>query len=257
MDDTAPTPPSARREPPHLWATVLAALGPAAILMLPLGALGSRWGWWHYTRGFGIVGAGLVLALAACIGSGIGLLAARRRDLRRDLPRIRFAGATGLAAFVLLGVQPGGDPFAPPIHDISTDLTDPPELVALLELRGDDANPLVRTARMDAMQIEAYPWVQPLVLDAPPDEVLEAAAFLGEEMGLEIVSRSALRGTIEAVATTFWFGFKDDVVIRVTAEAGGTTVDMRSVSRVGESDLGTNADRIGAFLERLAEDIAR
>ena len=247
--------PAGPTRPPRLWATVLAGLGPAAILALPIGALGSRWGVWHYTRGLAIIGAGLALALVACLGSVIGLLLARRRDLSRDLSRIRFAGATGLATFVLLGIQPGGDPFAPPIHDISTDFTNPPELIALREHRGEDANPLVRTAAMDAMQIEAYPWVQPLVLEAEPDAVFEAAAFLAEEMGLDIVSRSPLRGVIEAVATTFWFGFKDDVVIRVRGDAGMTTVDVRSVSRVGRSDLGTNADRIGEFLERLAESV--
>ncbi|HJR53568.1 MAG TPA: DUF1499 domain-containing protein, partial [Gemmatimonadota bacterium] len=57
------------------------------------------------------------------------------------------------------------------------------------------------------------------------------------------------RGRIEATATTPWFGFKDDVVVRIRPEAGGSRVDVRSVSRVGRSDVGTNARRIEEYLE--------
>ena len=71
-------------------------------------------------------------------------------------------------------------------------------------------------------------------------------------MGLAVVNVSAEQGIIEATATTFWFGFKDDVVIRVRASAvGGSVIDVRSVSRFGRSDLGVNAKRVGAILQRL------
>jgi len=248
-------PVAARGGRSRLWTRVLAGLGPAGLIVMPIGALGSRWGLWHYTRGLAIVGAGIALAIVALIGGAIGLLVARRKDMARDVPRLRFALGAGLGTLVLLGMQPGGRLSAPPIHDISTDLDDPPQFVTLPEYRGQDANPLVRSDRTAALQIEAYPWVQPLFLDVSSNVAFQAAAFLAEDMGLDIVDRDLGSGRIEAVATTFWFGFKDDVVIRVTPEPGGSRVDMRSVSRVGQGDLGTNADRIGEFLEALAESV--
>jgi uncharacterized protein (DUF1499 family) len=66
------------------------------------------------------------------------------------------------------------------------------------------------------------------------------------------VAADSSAGRIEATATTPWFGFKDDVVIRVAPDPAGSRVDVRSVSRVGQSDVGTNARRIRAYLARLA-----
>ena len=66
-----------------------------------------------------------------------------------------------------------------------------------------------------------------------------------------MVGRDAKAGTIEAVDTTKWFGFKDDIAIRVRADGAGSRIDIRSKSRVGRSDLGTNARRIRAYAERL------
>ncbi len=82
--------------------------------------------------------------------------------------------------------------------------------------------------------------------------MFEAALAAAEAMGWEIVAAEPGSGRIEAVATTTWFGFKDDVVIRVSDAPGRTKVDVRSVSRVGRSDVGANAERIRAFQERLA-----
>ncbi len=73
-------------------------------------------------------------------------------------------------------------------------------------------------------------------------------------MGWKIVDENQAEGRIEATATTRWFGFKDDVVIRIAPSGGnGSRVDVRSVSRVGRSDVGTNARRIRAFLKKFAE----
>jgi uncharacterized protein (DUF1499 family) len=70
-------------------------------------------------------------------------------------------------------------------------------------------------------------------------------------MGWEIVAADPATGRIEATATTFWYGFKDDVVVRVGAGNGGSVIDVRSKSRVGRSDLGANASRIRTYLEAL------
>ncbi|PZO06409.1 MAG: DUF1499 domain-containing protein, partial [Alphaproteobacteria bacterium] len=73
-----------------------------------------------------------------------------------------------------------------------------------------------------------------------------------EAQGWTIVSQDPATGTLSATATTFWFGFKDDVAVRVRAEGAGSVVDVRSTSRVGLSDLGANAARIEAYLSSLA-----
>jgi uncharacterized protein (DUF1499 family) len=70
-------------------------------------------------------------------------------------------------------------------------------------------------------------------------------------MGWEIVDAQPREGRIEATATTFWFGFKDDVVVRITPLAAGSRIDVRSKSRVGRGDTGTNAQRVRAYLKRL------
>jgi uncharacterized protein (DUF1499 family) len=70
-------------------------------------------------------------------------------------------------------------------------------------------------------------------------------------MGWEIIAADSARGRIEAVATTRWFGFIDDVVVRISEDGSRSRIDVRSVSRVGRSDVGANARRIRAYLDRL------
>ena len=144
----------------------------------------------------------------------------------------------------------------PPIHDITTDTGNPPEFVDILPLRADAPNPAAHEGdSIAAIQRAAYPDVQPLALDLPPDRAFEAALEAARSMGWEIVAAEPDQGRIEATDTTFWFGFEDDVVIRVTPAAGGSRVDVRSVSRVGRSDVGTNAKRIREYLDELRESL--
>ena len=88
-------------------------------------------------------------------------------------------------------------------------------------------------------------------LDLPPARTFDLADRAARKMGWDIVALVPEQGRIEATASTLLFGFKDDVVIRITPEAGGSRVDMRSVSRVGGSDIGANARRIRAFMKEL------
>ena len=139
----------------------------------------------------------------------------------------------------------------PPIHNISTDVADPPQFVAVVALRGDSSNPLELDAETIGLQEQHYSWVTPLHSDAGVAETFTKALGVVKAMGMELVSADARAGLIEATATTFWFGFKDDVAIRVRPAGEGSVVDVRSVSRVGLSDLGTNARRIGEILDQL------
>jgi len=138
----------------------------------------------------------------------------------------------------------------PPIHDITTDMDNPPAFVALARAREAAPNavdyPGIETARQ---QRASYPMLQPLTLAAPMAQVEAAARNLITARSWQLAKISPT--TLEATATTRWFGFKDDVVIRLTDTSDGVRVDMRSASRLGKSDLGTNAERIQDFLEDL------
>ena len=105
-----------------------------------------------------------------------------------------------------------------------------------------------------AQQREAYPDLQPAMLDAPPAEAFERALAAVYRMRWQLVQADEPAGRIEATDTTFWFGFKDDVVIRVRPDGGGSRIDVRSLSRVGGGDAGTNAARIREYVETVSAE---
>jgi len=90
-----------------------------------------------------------------------------------------------------------------------------------------------------------------LLLPMPAAQAFTAAVQTAEALGWEVVAADPVAGRLEATDTTFWFGFKDDIVVRIRSQPDGSRVDVRSVSRVGRSDVGTNARRIREFLRRL------
>lgn len=140
----------------------------------------------------------------------------------------------------------------PPIHDISTDLDDPPAFVAVLPLRAAAPNPAAYSgASAAAAQRRAYPHLKPHRMELSPAEAFARAEAAVKGLGWEIVAQEPAEGRIEATVSSFLFGFKDDVVIRVRPDGIGTVVDVRSKSRLGRGDLGANAARIDRFLARL------
>jgi uncharacterized protein (DUF1499 family) len=205
------------------------ALGLAilAVLMLLVSGPGVRIGLWPFIAGI----------LALPVAGLIGLVAAVLALVGLSRPQFRQAGVAGLALALLMGAIAASVPTAaylkarsvPPINDISTDPKEQTEL-----------------------QRTAYPDIQPLRLAVAPNIAFERAKGAIEEMGWQIAREDPSAGRIEAVATTFWFGFKDDVVIRVAADGTGSRIDIRSKSRVGKGDLGTNAQRIRAYQKRLS-----
>lgn len=143
----------------------------------------------------------------------------------------------------------------PMIHDITTDTENPPIFVSVLALRKDAPNSAIYGGpEIAAQQHAAYQDIRSLVSDIPPAQAYERARSVARQMCWKIVDENQAEGRIEATAITRWFGFKDDVVIRIAPAAGnGSRVDIRSVSRVGLSDVGTNARRIRTFLKKFAE----
>ena len=136
----------------------------------------------------------------------------------------------------------------PPIHDITTDTADPPMFEAAPALRGDESNPLDLDAEVIAQQRAAYPDLATLQSPRSYATSYNLALTTARKLGWEITREDPNAGFIEAVDTTAIMQFKDDIVIRVRSNAEGSLLDLRSVSRVGVSDLGANAKRIRAFM---------
>ena len=146
-------------------------------------------------------------------------------------------------------IRKGGS--VPPIHDISTDLDNPPVFEAVPGIRAANDNSLELDEKVQAAQSAFYTELAPLSLSGAPADNFAKALAAAEGMGWEIVASDTAKGVIEATVTTTLFGFKDDVIIRLTAANGGTRLDMRSASRAGLSDLGANAARIEAYFAAL------
>jgi len=230
------------------------ALGAAllALAMILASGPGTRAGIWPWQFGLGLVAWAFFAGIAATVASlGLLLLAIAPR-FRVSLWIPLAALAAGLVAVVPPLVLLSQARAVPPIHDITTDMADPPGFAALLEGRRKSSNGADYAGEsIAAQQRRAYADVKPLVVKAPPREVLQSAIDAARSLGWEVVSSDASAGRIEAVDTSTWFGFKDDVVVRVRPEGTGSRIDVRSASRVGESDLGANARRIRRFLSKL------
>ena len=107
------------------------------------------------------------------------------------------------------------------------------------------------------MQREAYPGLRTLVVAESPERTVALSQDVALELGWDVVAVDPVAGRLEASDTTFWFGFTDDIVVRVRGVSDGSEVDLRSTSRVGVGDLGANAARIRAFLDRLSKAVER
>ena len=144
----------------------------------------------------------------------------------------------------------------PVTHNISTDLVDPPMFSQVtLDRRGTGSNPVALDDHKKALHKGAFDDVKTHTFNTTHSHAFAIALELVRDRGWEILVTDPQAGVIEATAETFWFGFKDDVAIRVreNPEAGNVSVDLHSVSRIGQSDLGANAGRIRSFLKDLTE----
>lgn len=242
--------------------TLYAGIG--SILAAGLGALGSGWGLWHFSTGFQMLMAAMGLAaFAVLFGWFIGW---RQKRKGVSAPKmLRWLGmALGLGMIGWLGSFVWQARSVPAIHDISTDLADPPQF-AQLTVRPDnfDQIPGEGDSEMKGMSPQqrwvlihqqAYGDIRSARINQPVSEVMAKAERLAKTRGWDIAVIEPASGRMEATDTTRFFRFKDDVVLRVRATEDGTgsIVDMRSVSRVGVSDIGVNAKRVRSFLADLS-----
>lgn len=223
-----------------------AVAGSAAVAVAPI----------TYRTGVAPEGVALLLLAAGFLVLAISAIVLAVRMARGAGMADRTA-AVALAVALLVGFVPARALLAmvaaPPIHDITTDTENPPRFVAAVALNAPGRTDYGGAALAE-QQRAAYPDLQPVMLpDAPADAFGRALAAV-ERMGWAPLASDPDSLRIEATARTFWFGFEDDVVIRIEAAGeSGSLVDVRSLSRVGVSDLGANARRVRAFLATLAE----
>ncbi|HEX9841410.1 MAG TPA: DUF1499 domain-containing protein [bacterium] len=246
-------------------AVVLALLLAASSAVLEvLGGLGARLGWWHFSFGFQLLRWGARVGAAAVVLALLTLPALLAAGWLRRWPL-----PAGAALSLVLGATTLGLPWlhlqtarsVPPIHDITTDWDDPPAFQALLPLRAGAPNaPDYDGPDTANQQRRFYGDIGPARFREEPPAVFAAVERVAQRLGWRVVAAEPGAGRLEATDTTFWFGFTDDVVVRVRAAAdgaadgaagGGTRVDVRSKSRVGRSDIGTNARRVRRFLHAL------
>lgn len=233
------------------------ALGVLAFSLVPalsaaLAGFGTRGGLWSYGTGFGILRWAAYGGIAVVVLAVAALVLTWRDGTRRGLAAAVLALAIGSVTVGIPWMHLRTARSVPPIHDITTDTGDPPPFDAVVPLRADASNPVEYPGEEVArQQREAYPDIGPAVLDLGYERAFERALATAEEQGWRIVEADAEEGRIEATDRTFWFGFTDDVVVRVTPLGDRSVVDVRSKSRVGRSDVGTNARRIRAYLEDL------
>lgn len=229
-------------------------LGIVALVLLVASGPVTRAGLWSWQAGLRAFSWAAYAGIAA---AGLGLVL----SLLAAVPRWR-PGAWMAVAALCAGVVAAAPPIlllekaksVPPIHDITTDPFNPPGFVALRGARAASPNGTVYGGvGIASQQQKGYPDIKPAIVKASPAEAMQHAIDAARACGWEVIASDAAAGRLEATDTTAWFGFKDDIVVRIQAEpSGGSRVDVRSVSRVGESDVGANAARIREFLSRLA-----
>jgi hypothetical protein len=229
------------------------AAAAAALVMLLASGPGTRLGIWPWPTGLSL------LRWAAYTGMAAGAAGVILLGLHA-LPRWRPLGFGVPALVVVVSVAAFGPPLymlaqakkAPPIHDITTDMEHPPQFVALLPERRKAPNGFEYGGpEIAAQQAGAYPDIVSRVLPMQPADALQHSLDAARALGWRIVATDGIEGRIEATATSMWFGFEDDVVVRVQPAGQGSRVDVRSVSRVGRSDVGANAKRIREFFSKL------
>jgi uncharacterized protein (DUF1499 family) len=237
----------------HMPVLALSLAGTAVVLLV-LAPLGWRAGWWQFRFSLlTLLPWAAYFGIAALIVSAITVFLGRSRVGGRGI-------AVAVAAFVV-GAVIAYVPWhydqvrqtVPPIHDITTDPDNPPAFVAVVAPRtAEGGNPVAyEGAKIAEQQRQAYPDIVPLTVALAPQQAFHRALDTAQRLGWRIVAADESSGRIEASDRSRWFGFTDDIVIRIAATGDGSRIDLRSSSRLGRSDFGVNAARIRDYLSAL------
>ena len=248
---------------PLSWVAVALGMGGVAVALIA--AVGTGAEAWTYQAGLGALRYALFAAVAGGVLAIVAWVLSRRRGARTGWLNV-LALVTALLFAGYLGSMIVTARSVPAIHDVATDLDDLPQFSRLVVRPDNLANipdegrpelaAMPPEERWKALHRRAYADLGPLQLAAPPEDVLPRVEALARDRGWEVANVDPRRGIVEATATSLFFRFKDDVVVRVrpgSARSAGSVVDMRSISRVGVSDVGVNARRLRDFRGELKE----
>lgn len=241
---------------------LVAGLGLGAYALFA--SLGVWFGMWDFRAGFDMlrtVNASADWAAWICLALTIVIFVAARRFVPARATRLAGFAAIGTIAAALAYFVPEmyrAPEGTPPIHDITTDTVNPPQFVAVAPLRANAPNSVIYgdqnnwdAVTMAAAQREAYPEIVPQVFTESKEEIFNRTLAAVDTLGWELVDQNLEEGRIEATDTTFWFRFKDDVIVLINETPQGTVLNARSKSRVGGSDVGKNAARLRALFAEI------
>lgn len=230
------------------WSIVTLVLAVALLLAVVYVIAGSRNGLVSYPTAFGVLRQiGQCGAAVAVLAIVVGIIGRRSRSGGTQFAAVAAALMVGMVGYMY--VYQVGPPPEPFMNDITTDLENPPAFSAVIPLRPENSNPIEHGGpEMAANQRQAHPEIEPVISTLAPAAAFDRALEVAESLGWDIVAQDRNTGVIEAVDTTPFFRFKDDVVVRVQADGQGSRVDLRSHSRIGLTDLGKNAARIMEFV---------
>lgn len=226
-------------------------LGVGGIGTVAASGIGYRLGWWPVDAALRISEWAVYAAALGLLVSAIGALLSWPVAGQRGF-LLSLLGIVASLPVVAIALQwEYAARTYPPINDISTDTEDAP---VFWDMPNPTEYPGAQTA---ALQRAAYPDLAPLVLSVAPDRAYALAVALTRDKDWEIVADEPKDGRIEAIDRSFLYGFKDEIIIRISASDGGARVDLRSRSRIGRIDRGVNAKRIRAFLAALKENAGK
>ena len=239
---------------------LLLSLGAVAAALIA--AIGTASGVWNFRSGLGALRYCFFAAAGGALVALIALYLARRERQSRLVWANAIALVAALGFLLYLGAKVRTARSVPAIHDISTNLDDVPQF-SRLQVRADnlekvpdldkpELKAMEPEARWKAVHRSAYGDIHTVHLPTSVADSINRAEALARDRGWAIARSDPAAGILEATETSFFFRFKDDVVVRARpAPEGGSQVDMRSISRVGSSDVGVNAKRVRAFLTDL------
>lgn len=220
----------------------------ALIALFPLfGGIGSKLGFWEPMTGFRMTMNYMDYSAVAALVILFMLLKFFLKDLKKTIISFGALVAFSVGGYIYgVNQEPEDWTGLPGVHDITTDMENPPEFEALLDATGR-TNSFEYPSETADRQRAKFPWVKPIITELSEAEAYARAVSVASELGWVVTGEDASRGRFEAIDYTKWFHFNDDLVVRITADAGGSKVDLRSLSRVGGSDHGLGTIRIMKF----------
>jgi uncharacterized protein (DUF1499 family) len=236
----------------HCLGAVGFSIAMLSILGITVAGLGTRFHLFNFRIGLAVLSVSIIAGVAAFVISlvSIILIFVFKSNTCLVFGIIGLVIGIAMTGFTLAMLKNGKA--VPVIHDITTDTSNPPAFVAIIPLRKDALNSYEYGGpEIAAKQEKAFPDIKPLVMDVSKDRAFEKSLAVAKQLGWEIAAAEKPEGRIEGTATTLLMGFKDDVVIRISDNGSGSRVDIRSESRVGKGDVGTNAKRIRSFLKKM------